>query len=57
MRDRPVVLGLTALAGIAPFAVLNIWLLSASESVRVVDLAVAHGSTLGDAPLTVVLAT
>jgi hypothetical protein len=32
VRDRPLVLGLTAVAGTAPFAVLNIWLLSASES-------------------------
>jgi hypothetical protein len=32
VRERPVVLGLTALAGTAPFAVLNIWLYSASES-------------------------
>ena len=31
VRDRPVVLGLTALAGIAPFAALNIWLLSADR--------------------------
>ncbi len=28
VRDRPVVLGLTALAGIAPFAALNLWLLA-----------------------------
>jgi hypothetical protein len=32
VRDRPVVLGLAALAGIAPFAALNVWLLSADPS-------------------------
>ena len=32
VRDRPVVLGLTALVGIAPFAALNVWLLSADRS-------------------------
>ena len=32
VRERPVILGLTAVAGMAPFAVLNLWLLSATES-------------------------
>jgi hypothetical protein len=32
VRDRPLVLGLTALAGIAPFAALNVWLLSRTDS-------------------------
>ena len=32
VRDRPVVLGATALAGIAPFAAFNVWLLSAEDS-------------------------
>ena len=32
MRDRPVVIGLTALTGIAPFAALNVWLLSGDAS-------------------------
>jgi hypothetical protein len=30
VRDRPVTLGLTALAGVAPFAALNLWFLSVS---------------------------
>ncbi len=38
VRDRPVVLGVTALAGIAPFATLNIWLLSDIEFPRVLWL-------------------
>jgi hypothetical protein len=32
VRDRPLVIGLTALAGIIPFAALNIWLISATEA-------------------------
>jgi hypothetical protein len=32
VRDRPVVLGLTALAGVAPFAALNVWLLAGDDS-------------------------
>ena len=52
VRDRPIVLGLTALAGIAPFAALNIWLLSASDSwLRPLDSPLAHGNTLGDRPV------
>jgi hypothetical protein len=31
VRGRPVALGLTALAGMAPFAVLNVWLFSAND--------------------------
>ncbi len=51
VRDRPAVIGLTALAGIAPFAALNIWLLSTTERWRwTVGCASAHGDTLGDRP-------
>ncbi len=32
VRDRPIVLGLTALVGIAPFALFNVWLSTASNA-------------------------
>jgi hypothetical protein len=56
VRDRPVVLGLTALAGIAPFAALNIWLLSDLEFPRALWLWLLIMETpWATAPLTVVL--
>ena len=51
VRDRPVVLGLTALAGIAPFAALNVWLLSAPITSGSLGSPLAHGNALGDRPV------
>ena len=51
VRDRPVILGLTALAGIAPLAALNIWLLSDAGFPRVLWLPAAPArDALGDRP-------
>ena len=56
VRDRPVVLGLAALAGIAPFAALNIWLLSADLSGSGLWILLLLMETpWATAPLTVVL--
>ncbi len=56
VRDRPVVLGLTALAGIAPFAALNVWLLSAEDSrFGLWILLLLMETPWATAPLTVVL--
>jgi hypothetical protein len=56
VRDRPVVLGLTALAGTAPFAVFNIWLTSASESgAGLWILLLLMETPWATAPLTIVL--
>ena len=56
MRDRPVIIGLTALTGIAPFAALNVWLLSgdASHSGLWVLLLLME-TPWATAPLTIVL--
>jgi len=56
VRDRPVTLGLTALAGIAPWAALNIWLLSDPDFSLSFWLALLLLETpWATAPLTVVL--
>jgi hypothetical protein len=56
VRNRPVVLGLTALAGIAPFAAFNVWLLSANDSPSGLWLLLFLMETpWATAPLTVVL--
>ena len=56
VRDRPVVLGLTALAGVAPFAALDIWLLSDPEFPRLVFfLLLLVEAPWATAPLTLVL--
>jgi len=56
VRDRPVTLGLTALVGIAPWAALNIWLLSDPGFHQVLWLALLLLETpWATAPLTVVL--
>ena len=56
VRDRPIYLGLTALAGIAPFAVLNIWLTSANDSTSGLWVPLLLMETpWATAPLTVVL--
>ena len=56
VRDRPVVLGLTALAGIAPFAALNVWLLSGDRSrLGIWVLLLLMETPWATAPLTVVL--
>jgi hypothetical protein len=55
VRDRPVILGLTALAGIAPFAALNVWLMAdPSRSGLWVPLLLME-TPWATAPLTVVL--
>jgi hypothetical protein len=56
VRDRPVVLGLAALAGVAPFAALDIWLLSDPEFPRLVFfLLLLVEAPWATAPLTLVL--
>jgi hypothetical protein len=56
VRDRPVALGLTAVAGIAPFAALNIWLLSDLAFPRALWLLLLMMETpWATAPLTLVL--
>ena len=52
VRDRPVALGLTALAGIAPFAALNIWLLSDPDfPPGLLACAAPAGNAVGDRPV------
>jgi hypothetical protein len=56
IRDRPLSVGLAALAGIAPFAALNLWLLSDPEFPRVDWVALLIMETpWATAPLTLVL--
>ena len=56
VRDRPVVLGLTAIAGIAPFAAFNVWLLSGDDSRFVLwVLLLIMETPWATAPLTVAL--
>jgi hypothetical protein len=56
VRERPLSLGLAALAGITPFAVLNVWLLSDATVPRVIWLPLLVMETpWATAPLTLVL--
>jgi hypothetical protein len=56
VRDRPVVLGLTAIAGIAPFAAFNVWLMSGDDSRFVLwVLLLIMETPWATAPLTVAL--
>ncbi len=56
IRERPLSLGLAALAGIAPFAALNVWLLSDPTFPREIWLVVAlDGSAVGDCSTHLVL--
>ena len=51
VRARPVVLGLTALAGIAPWAALNYWLLSEPDFPRMAgSCCLILEAALGDGP-------
>ncbi len=56
VRDRPAALGLAALAGIAPFAALNFWLLSDVNFSRALwPLLLIMEAPWATAPLTIVL--
>ena len=56
VRDRPTALGLAALAGIAPFAALNFWLLADVDFPRALwPLLLIMEAPLATVPLTIVL--